>query len=183
MVLLDDWFSKIQRRMLMMMIWMVLMDNWLDPSGDLASFTSSPLRQSSTETTFMNLPLYSGVASQTFITIEVTRPCMQLATLHSIKPILVKTYEEGCFRQVSGTSPPCIPGHNNLSKPIREYSLQDQFLRFRQLEMSVCVHRVCKCGKMRPSSDTRDKLMDIVNMRHWDLSNGNGHNTTLCQLQ
>ena len=49
----------------------------------------------------MNLPLYSGVASQTFITIEVTRPCMQLATLHSIKPILVKTqltYEEDSIR-------------------------------------------------------------------------------------
>jgi len=77
------------------------------------AFYPSNLRQSSIKTTFMNLPLYSGVASQTFITIEVIRPCMQLATLHSIKPILVKTqltYEEGCFGQVSGTSPPCIHG-------------------------------------------------------------------------
>lgn len=47
-----------------------------------------------------------------------------------------------------------------LSSKVQDRSLS------RQLEMSVCVHRVCKCGKMRPSSDTRDKLMDIVNMRH-----------------
>ena len=75
------------------------------------AFYPSNLRQSSIKTTFMNLPLYSGVASQTF-----------MATLHSIKPILVKTQltnEEVHLGQVSGTSPPCIHGHNNLSKPIR----------------------------------------------------------------
>merc|ERR1711983_306613 len=32
----------------------------------------------------------------------------------------------------------------------------------RQLEMSVCVHTVCKCGRLRPRADIRDKLMDIV---------------------
>merc|ERR1712130_512343 len=47
-----------------------------------------------------------------------------------------------------------------LSSKVQDRSLS------RQLEMSVCVHRVCKCGKMRTDSDTRDKLMDIVNMRH-----------------
>jgi len=33
----------------------------------------------------------------------------------------------------------------------------------RQLEVWVCVHSVCKCGRMRPASDTRERLLEIIN--------------------
>jgi len=33
----------------------------------------------------------------------------------------------------------------------------------RQLEVWVCVHSVCRCGRMRPDSATRDRLLEIIN--------------------
>jgi len=32
----------------------------------------------------------------------------------------------------------------------------------RQLEVWVCVHSVCRCGRMRPDSATRDRLLEII---------------------
>ena len=37
------------------------------------------------------------------------------------------------------------------------------FFNSRQLEVWVCVHSVCKCGRMRPASDTRERLLEIIN--------------------
>ena len=34
----------------------------------------------------------------------------------------------------------------------------------RQLEVWVCVHSVCRCGRMRPDSATRERLLEIINL-------------------
>lgn len=34
----------------------------------------------------------------------------------------------------------------------------------RQLEVWVCVHTVCRCGRMRPDSTTRERLLEIINL-------------------
>ena len=31
----------------------------------------------------------------------------------------------------------------------------------RNLQLSLCVHSVCRCGRQKPNSDTRARLMEI----------------------
>ena len=42
------------------------------------------------------------------------------------------------------------------------FELHLNLFSHRQLEVWVCVHSVCRCGRMRPDSATRDRLLEII---------------------
>ena len=40
-------------------------------------------------------------------------------------------------------------------------SFTDTRLNIRNLQLSLCVHSVCRCGRQKPNSETRARLMEI----------------------
>ena len=44
-------------------------------------------------------------------------------------------------------------------------NLRDSHSSLPSLEMSLCVHSVCQCGKQRSSKEVRDQLMKIVDRK------------------